>query len=69
MYKDKVIFEKDTLIDVETGEVLQSTLKTNHNIEEYRKCNSDEFIMVYLKDLSGFLRLDNGTQIKLLAII
>lgn len=31
--------------------------------------NKEEFIKVYLQDLSSFLRIDNATQIKLLALI
>lgn len=69
MIREKIETNVNTIVDSETGEVLDSTVRTNLKIEAYRKCNKDEFIMIYLQDISGFLRIDNGTQIKLLAIL
>lgn len=56
------------LVDTETGEVIESTtevLNTSFN----KKVTKDNFIMVYLNDVSGFLKIDNATQIALLALI
>ena len=69
MWIDETNTELKTVVNTETGEVLETTQETTHNIRALKKCTSDEFIMVYLKDLSGFLQIDNGTQIKLLSII
>lgn len=69
MYREKSNTNVKTVVNADTGEVLESTVESNLELEEYRKCTQEEFIMVYLQDLSGFLQLDNGTQIKLLTII
>ena len=69
MLLDETSTKVKSVVDIETGEVLETTEETTHNIHTIKKCSSDEFIMVYLQDLSGFLQIDNGTQIKLLSII
>lgn len=69
MYREVSKIESQTVVDSNTGEVLDTTTKSTHKIEEYKKCKPDEFVMVYLQDLSGFLKLENATQIKLLSFI
>lgn len=62
--------EEKTVIDKETGEVLDSQIITNKQVNLTRKVkNYNEFIMVYLEDISSFLKIDNATQIKVLALI
>ena len=55
-------------VDPETGEI------TNYHITETTRhirkvSNYNEFIMIYLEDMSSFLRLENITQVKLLSLI
>jgi len=60
--------QRSTRIDPETGEILD--VQVVEQIRHVKKVsNYDEFIFVYLNDMSSFLRLDNGTQIKLLSLI
>ncbi len=66
---EKIETNSNVVVDSETGEILESTTSTSHSMQFFKKCKEDEFIMVYLHDLSGFLNIDNGTQIKLLSII
>lgn len=56
-------------IDPETGEVFTGTTeeKTFHAFKKVK--NYSDFIMVYLNDVSNFLKIENGTQIQLLALI
>lgn len=62
--------EEKTVIDKETGEILDSQIITNKQVNLTRKVkNYNEFIMVYLEDISSFLKIDNATQIKVLALI
>lgn len=62
--------EERTVIDKETGEVLDSQIISNKQLNLTRKVKDyNEFIMVYLKDISSFLKIDNATQIKVLALI
>ena len=60
--------ELGTYVNPETGEVYEQleskTITTTRKVQNY-----NEFIMVYLEDMSSFLRLDNATQIKLLSLI
>lgn len=69
MFREKLKETVNNVVDFETGELIESTRQSTHEMECFRKCTNDEFIMVYLKDLSGFLNIDNATQIKLLSII
>lgn len=67
---EKINTSQVTTVDVETGEVISHTVQEEKQIISTRKVkNQEEFIMVYLQDLSSFLRIDNATQIKLLALI
>lgn len=69
MYREVSKINSTTVVDQDTGEIIESNTTSAHYLEEYKKCKPDEFIMVYLQDISGFLRLENATQIKLLSII
>ena len=60
--------ETVVVVDNQTGEVIDSTTSV-HEMKINRKVTRENFIMVYLEDLSGFLNIDNGTQIKLLSRI
>lgn len=67
---EKINTNQITTVDVETGEVISQIVQEEKQIVNTRKVkNQEEFIMVYLQDLSSFLRIDNATQIKLLALI
>lgn len=67
---EKINTNQITTVDVETGEVISQIVQEEKQIVSTRKVkNQEEFIMVYLQDLSSFLRIDNATQIKLLALI
>lgn len=67
---EKVKTNEITTIDSQTGEILEQVVQQEKQIIGTRKVkNQEEFIMVYLQDLSSFLRIDNATQIKLLALI
>lgn len=62
--------EEKTVIDKETGEILDSQIVTNKQLNITHKVkNYNEFIMVYLEDISSFLKIDNATQVKVLALI
>lgn len=66
----KTTIEEKTIIDKETGEVLDTQVTSNKEINFTRKVkNYNEFIMVYLEDISSFLKIENATQIKVLALI
>lgn len=66
----KTTIEEKTIIDKETGEVLDTQVVSNKEINFTRKVkNYNEFIMVYLEDISSFLKIENATQIKVLALI
>lgn len=59
-----------TTVDTETGEVVDLQKHEELNIKATRKIKDyPEFIMIYLKDIAGFLQIDNATQIQLLSII
>lgn len=60
--------ETVVVVDNQTGEVIDSTTSV-HEMKINRKVTRENFIMVYLEDLSGFLNIDNGTQIRLLSLI
>lgn len=67
---EKINTNQITTVDIETGEVISQIVQEEKQIISTRKVkNQEEFIMVYLQDLSSFLRIDNATQIKLLALI
>lgn len=67
---EKINTNQITTVDVETGEVISQIVQEEKQIVSTKKVkNQEEFIMVYLQDLSSFLRIDNATQIKLLALI
>ena len=67
---EKVNTNEITTIDSQTGEIISQEVQQEKQIVATRKVkNQEEFIMVYLQDLSSFLRIDNATQIKLLALI
>lgn len=67
---ERVNTNQITTIDSQTGEILDQVVQQEKQIIETRKIKSqEEFIMIYLQDLSSFLRIDNATQIKLLALI
>lgn len=67
---EKIKTNEITTIDSQTGEILEQVVQQEKQIIGTRKVKSqEEFIMVYLQDLSSFLRIDNATQIKLLALI
>lgn len=67
---EKINTNQITTVDVETGEVISQIVQEEKQIVSTRKVkNQEEFIMVFLQDLSSFLRIDNATQIKLLALI
>lgn len=60
----------NTVADPITGEIIKQQIEIDQVITTTRKVNSyDEFIMVYLDDMSSFLRIDSATQCKLLALI
>lgn len=66
----KTTIEEKTIIDKETGEILDTQVTSNKEINFTRKVkNYNEFIMVYLEDISSFLKIENATQIKVLALI
>lgn len=59
-----------TTVDPETGEVVDQHVNEELNIRAIRKVKDyPEFIMIYLKDIAGFLQIDNATQIQILSII
>jgi len=59
-----------TTVDPETGEVINQHVNEELNIRATRKVKDyPEFIMIYLKDIAGFLQIDNATQIQILSII
>ena len=59
-----------TTVDPETGEVINQHVNEELNIRATRKVKDyPEFIMIYLKDIAGFLQIDNATQIQMLSII
>lgn len=67
---EKINTNEITTIDSQTGEIISQVVQQEKQIIATRKVkNQEEFIMVYLQDLSSFLRIDNATQIKLLALI
>ena len=67
---EKINTNQITTVDVETGEVISQIVQEEKQIVSTRKVKNQEvFIMVYFQDLSSFLRIDNATQIKLLALI
>ena len=67
---EKINTNQITTVDVETGEVISQIVQEEKQIVSTKKVkNQEEFIMVFLQDLSSFLRIDNATQIKLLALI
>lgn len=65
-----IIEEKQTttVVDSATGEVLSSNVE-QLNISITKNVKKENFIQVYLQDISGFLKIENGTQIQLLALI
>ena len=65
-----IIEEKQTttVVDSATGEVLSSNVE-QLNISITKNVKRENFIQVYLQDVSGFLKIENGTQIQLLALI
>ncbi len=57
-----------TSVDESTGELIhQIDTKSHTYVRKVKDFN--QFAMVYLEDMSHILRLDNITQIKLLALI
>ena len=67
---EKIKTNEITTIDSQTGEILEQVVQQEKQIIGTRKIKSqEEFVMVYLQDLSSFLKIDNATQIKLLALI
>lgn len=67
---ERTVTNQITTIDTQTGEIVEQIAQQEKQIIATKKVRSqDEFIMVYLQDLSSFLRIDNVTQIKLLALI
>lgn len=59
-----------TTVDTETGEVVDHMAMEELNIKATKKIKDyPEFIMIYLKDIAGFLQIENATQIQLLSII
>jgi hypothetical protein len=67
---EKINTNEKTIVDAQTGEIVSQVVESEKQIISTRKVkNQEEFIMVYLQDLSSFLRIDNATQIKLLALI
>lgn len=67
---EKINTNEKTIVDAQTGEIVSQVVESEKQIISTRKIkNQEEFIMVYLQDLSSFLRIDNATQIKLLALI
>lgn len=67
---EKININEKTIVDAQTGEIVSQVVESEKQIISTRKIkNQEEFIMVYLQDLSSFLRIDNATQIKLLALI
>lgn len=67
---EKISTNEKTIVDTQTGEIVSQVVESEKQVFATRKVkNQEEFIMVYLQDLSSFLRIDNATQIKLLALI
>lgn len=55
-------------LDKETGEI--TNIHVVETVRQVKKLNTyDEFIMVYLNDISSFINLDNATQMKVMALI
>ena len=55
-------------LDKETGEI--TNIHVIETVRQVKKLNTyDEFIMVYLNDISSFINLDNATQMKVMALI
>lgn len=59
-----------TVID-KNGEIVESTViaESTKRITYNKSVFAEEFIQVYIDDMSGFLRIDNATQAKLLALL
>jgi len=59
----KVYQEINNVTDMDTGEVkvIENTI--------VRRVNQDQFVQIYLEDLSGLLSISTGNESKLLAII
>ena len=56
----KKLYESHEIIINEDGEVLEQKTQI------LKKVKSQDFIQVYLSDISGLLKIDNGTQLKIL---
>lgn len=52
-----------TIIDGQTGEVLEHSINITKKVQERR------FIQVYIDDLKGLLKVENGIQSNVLALI
>lgn len=55
-------------LDQATGEI--TNIHVVETVRQVKKLSTyDEFIMVYLNDISSFINLDNATQMKIMALI
>lgn len=68
MQIEKQTFGYDEYVDPVTGEVIVKTGSKTVTITKKVK-NHNEFIMVYLEDMSPFLQLKNSSQIGVLALM
>jgi hypothetical protein len=59
----KLYQEVNTITNLETGEVKS----IEHHIR--KRVDINEFIQVYLEDMGGLLKIKNGTEFKLMALI
>ncbi|MGL5711441.1 MAG: replication/maintenance protein RepL [Paraclostridium sp.] len=59
-----------TVID-KNGEIVESTIisESTKSIVYNKTVSTENFIQVYLEDMSGMLKIDNATQAKLLALL
>jgi len=56
----KKIYEEINTVITEDGEILQTTSKI------VRKTKSDDFMQVYLNDMSGLMRIRNKSELRIL---
>lgn len=61
-YNRKHVSIKET-VDHKTGEVII------HESSFIKRVNSEEFIRVYLEDISGFLKISSGIEFKVLIVL
>lgn len=69
MGKTKIIGTTETeimILNKDTGEINTDVI---HTKTLYKTVSTEEFMLVYINDLSGMFQLENKTEIKLMALI